>query len=477
MRGTASGSKQAGALAAALALAALACGKALDTGDAATGGAGGASGAGGTATGGSAGAGGTATGGTGGTATDGGAGDLPPGARCAPSGDGGAGATVPPPASSCPGETAEYTTSRPLGVGFPDGDDLLPPHVAYLTFDDGPSDWTGEFLDILAAEGVHATFFINAKNFKGPAGLDATYIDAAGNPAVFRDVVARAIDEGHVIGNHTVDHSDLAALDAADAAAELDENERLVNAALSRTGRPTRPLTLIRPPYGSPWFHHMPLPPDQMTAEVAVATIIAARGLDVMWTIDSSDSDEWAQGESFTRRPGQETPDPGAPTYDEKIARIEDTVLSDPAIVSGAGAVILMHDTHNATRDALAAIIDGLRAAGYSFGTIEDFATWRWGHPSLALTPGPTLYDACTSEGDWGCAAIGGALAADHSNAACGRFWRAFIDLGGEAALGAPLAVPARRASGGALYQPFASGDVELHPEIAAPCNVEFLPR
>jgi hypothetical protein len=50
-------------------------------------------------------------------------------------------------------------------------------HVAYLTFDDGPSDWTAQFLDILKSEDVLATFFVNARGIKGQAGLDGTYLD------------------------------------------------------------------------------------------------------------------------------------------------------------------------------------------------------------------------------------------------------------------------------------------------------------
>jgi hypothetical protein len=243
-----------------------------------------------------------------------------------------------------------------------------------------------------------------------------------------------------------------------------------VNVALSRAGQPTRPLTLVRPPFGSPWFHHTPLPPDQNAAEIAVAGIVSARGLDVMWTIDSSDSREWAQGESFTRRPNQVTIDPSAPSYADKVARVEDTVLGDPAVAAGAGAVILLHDTHNATRDALQTIIDGLRAAGYTFGTIEDFAMWRWGRPSIDLTPGPALYDACTAQQDWGCEAAGAAPV-------CGRFWRAFERLGGAAALGGATAVAARAGAGtGAVSQAFAGGTVELHPELAVPCDVVLLP-
>lgn len=102
------------------------------------------------------------------------------------------------------------SAAAPLGVGYPDTVSPLPSHVAYLTFDDGPSEWTNDFLDILKAKGAAATFFVNAKNLKGEAGLDGTYQDDNGNTVAFRDVLEREVHEGHAIGNHPVNDADLA---------------------------------------------------------------------------------------------------------------------------------------------------------------------------------------------------------------------------------------------------------------------------
>ena len=49
----------------------------------------------------------------------------------------------------------------------------LPAGVAYLTFDYGPGEWTEAFLDILSAEGVAGTFFVNSVGLKRN-GLRAT---------------------------------------------------------------------------------------------------------------------------------------------------------------------------------------------------------------------------------------------------------------------------------------------------------------
>lgn len=61
--------------------------------------------------------------------------------------------------------------------------------TVYLTFDDGPSKLTPEVLDILAEEGVKATFFALGEQAKE-------------HP----DLVKRIVKEGHVLGNHSYNH-------------------------------------------------------------------------------------------------------------------------------------------------------------------------------------------------------------------------------------------------------------------------------
>ena len=74
---------------------------------------------------------------------------------------------------------------------MPDGADGR--KVAYLTFDDGPSETvTPKILDVLKAENVHATFFLIGK-----------YID---KDQASKDLVKREFDEGNAIGNHTYSH-------------------------------------------------------------------------------------------------------------------------------------------------------------------------------------------------------------------------------------------------------------------------------
>lgn len=62
--------------------------------------------------------------------------------------------------------------------------------VAYLTFDDGPSENTEAVLDILKEYDIKATFFVNGR--EGPFAV-----------RMYR----RMVEEGHAIGNHTYSHN------------------------------------------------------------------------------------------------------------------------------------------------------------------------------------------------------------------------------------------------------------------------------
>ena len=59
----------------------------------------------------------------------------------------------------------------------------------YLTFDDGPSIYTEEILDILAQYNVKATFFVTGKRKEG-----------------YGDVYRRIVEEGHTLGMHSYSH-------------------------------------------------------------------------------------------------------------------------------------------------------------------------------------------------------------------------------------------------------------------------------
>ncbi|MEY2933476.1 MAG: hypothetical protein RL033_4225 [Pseudomonadota bacterium] len=372
-------------------------------------------------------------------------------------------------------ENGGHSALRPLGVGYPNvvgPVNAMPPLVAYLTFDDGPSEWTHTFLDILKEKEVKATFFVTAKQLKGVEGLNATYQDESGQTIVFRDVLRRVIDEGHQIANHTVNHVDLAHVTRGQLTSEIEENELLINRALVDAGGKPELLTLFRPPYGSPWFTGIAGMPGPQASER-----IASHALNIMWNVTSGDATDWAEGEGYSRT-SFPTPTLGAPTLDIKRQRVLNDVVNARPTRAGDGMLVLMHDTHSATRDVLPQIIDGLRAQGYTFETVEHYVQWRWGRPSLDMTPGPGLYQTCVPERDWGCEALGDApLGSDRASEVCGRFWLAYHALGGAPELGAPLGAPERSARTGIYSQAFERATIELHPENPPPCNIISVPR
>jgi peptidoglycan/xylan/chitin deacetylase (PgdA/CDA1 family) len=98
-----------------------------------------------------------------------------------------------------------------------------------LTFDDGPNPaWTPRLLDILATHQVRATFFLVGSYAQAEPGL-----------------VRRIAAAGHLIGNHSWSHANLALIPASRVREELARtNEKLEQIA----GAPVR---YFRPPYGA----------------------------------------------------------------------------------------------------------------------------------------------------------------------------------------------------------------------------------
>ncbi len=98
-----------------------------------------------------------------------------------------------------------------------------------LTFDDGPNPaWTPRLLDILASFDVRATFF-----------MVGSHAQAA--PALVRRVVAA----GHVVGNHSWSHPNLAYTRTSRVRDELARSKQTLE---ELTGSPIR---YFRPPFGA----------------------------------------------------------------------------------------------------------------------------------------------------------------------------------------------------------------------------------
>ncbi|TGL64707.1 polysaccharide deacetylase family protein [Leptospira sarikeiensis] len=250
-------------------------------------------------------------------------------------------------------------------IGYYEGDPL-PPKTAYLTFDDGPSDWTSDVLDVLKKENVRATFFVCAAWLPKTNRRENSF-------KKYRNTLIRMKEEGHIIGNHTFGHRNFEQMSRAKIENQLEENEKLYKKEL---GEYSGNLTWIRPPFGSPFIRTR-----SETSKKRVGEALQGKGLVFMWTkeFDSTDSKEWVRGEWYEKGPRI---DPENQSFRRKMDRIYNSLVSK---TEGQGIVILFHDTHPTTKEVLPFIIEKLKEEGYTFATAEDYTKWRWGKTSEEL--------------------------------------------------------------------------------------------
>lgn len=211
---------------------------------------------------------------------------------------------------------AAYLESR-LGIAAP---------LVALTYDDGPSEWTGRILEQLAAQGNTATFFV---------------IGAAigtGHRQTLRDIAAAGCE----IGIHGYSHRELTSLSEAEIREELTATRDLI---AEFSGVEPR---CWRPPYL--------LVDDRVRAAVAPLGLLEVSG-----TVMAKD---WIPGASA-----------------EQIA---ETVTGSSEFL--AGAIVVMHDgrsprdddssapTRDATIDATALISTAMHERGLRSVTVSELA-------------------------------------------------------------------------------------------------------
>jgi peptidoglycan/xylan/chitin deacetylase (PgdA/CDA1 family) len=183
-----------------------------------------------------------------------------------------------------------------------------------LTFDDGPSDLTTDVIRVLSSYDVRATFFVLGEN-------------AASRPEVVRSLV----EAGHGLAIHGWSHTSFTELDPEVLVKDISRTEALLR---ELSGVECRG---VRPPYGE--------------YDGGVVSRVEDRGLVTwLWTADARD---WAD--------------------DATADRISKRVL----LSLTPGGVILLHDgtaNRTATVRALPRIIEGARARGFRFVTLDEVA-------------------------------------------------------------------------------------------------------
>lgn len=183
----------------------------------------------------------------------------------------------------------------------------------YLTFDNGyEAGYTEKILEVLKQNSVPATFF-----------LTAHYINSEPK------LVQRMINEGHIIGNHTVNHKSMPEIDNETIKKEVME---LHTAVYEKFGYE---MKYIRPPKG-----------EYSERTIAYTNTLGYKT--VMWSFAYDDWEEKRQGRE---------------AYGKK--KILDNVHN--------GEIMLLHGTSKDNSNILDECIKEIKNMGYEFRSLDDF--------------------------------------------------------------------------------------------------------
>ncbi len=195
------------------------------------------------------------------------------------------------------------------GIAMGNNDDK----TIYLTFDLGyEGGYTAKILDALKEKNAKATFFITAH-----------YLNTA------PDLVERMINEGHIVGNHTVNHKSMPDLTDEELKKEL---MNLNQALYEKFGYE---MKYMRPPKGE--FSERTL---SLTDSLGFRT--------VMWSFAYVDWNDDKQ-----------------PSKDEAMKKIINNLHN--------GEIMLLHATSKTNSEIMAEMLDKIRESGYEIKSLEEF--------------------------------------------------------------------------------------------------------
>ena len=152
------------------------------------------------------------------------------------------------------------------------------------------------------------------------------------------NLVQRVASEWHEVASHTMYHQNLGKLPEAAVKSDISEANDVFQSILGHVP------SLVRPPYGSI---------NDAVRDSAGAPLI-------LWSVDTLD---WKNKDT-------------------------NSIISTAMSQVYDGAIILMHDIHPTSVEAVPVLIDTLRNSGYEFVTISELARER----GATLTPGTTYY-------------------------------------------------------------------------------------
>ncbi|GLX00212.1 polysaccharide deacetylase family protein [Microtetraspora sp. NBRC 16547] len=244
---------------------------------------------------------------------------IPPAAAPSPAGTPGALVTASPPGGQAGKPTGEPPgTPRPMPR--PRTTQPIPPetrprdvdcaHVkcVALTFDDGPGNYTSTVLDTLARHHARATFFLVGEMIHEDD----------------RPVLRRMVAEGHELGNHTWDHRDLTSLSDAGLRHEIIKTEKLVKEITGVR------MHVMRPPYGAT---------DRRVAQETKRLGLAQ----ILWAIDTLD-------------------------WRDRVPKL----VVRRSTAAKPGEIVLMHDIHKTTVEALPRLLNVFDRKGFTYVTVSE---------------------------------------------------------------------------------------------------------
>ena len=153
-------------------------------------------------------------------------------------------------------------------------------------------------------------------------GIKATFFVLGKNISGNEDLLKRMKKDGHVIGNHSWSHPILSKLPLNEAKKQITDTEDALTKVLGSSTK------LMRPPYGA------------ITDDIRNSLDLSF----IMWDVDSLD---WK-------------------------SKNETSILTEVQRQVRSGSIVLLHDIHGETVNALPKIIDYLKEQGYSFETIPE---------------------------------------------------------------------------------------------------------
>jgi peptidoglycan/xylan/chitin deacetylase (PgdA/CDA1 family) len=258
-----------------------------------------------------------------------------------------------------PGAAIPRAREVPPEIDFTEQPPYVPNDTLALTFDDGPlAPFTGDILDILKKNDVHATFFINTQN-------NDNDVDRA---PTSRELVRRIVSEGHGLANHTVHHLSLKTLDAPAIEAEITGVESTVRELLHD---PALRLTLLRAPFGEPYQDYFNDHGDPAGAAYPlVSSVVSKHGVHVGWNVET---DDWRCTTGDARANAD-------CVYDHFTTAVK--TIGAPGAQWG---IVLMHCVNPQTVAALPRILDYIKANHFKLVSVEDVVRMRFAKSSAEL--------------------------------------------------------------------------------------------